>query len=164
MMGWQWWGWEEGGGRDRRCWTWQAVIVTHHLHLNPFNNHRRSAHKALSTPCFLLPPLPWRSNYDTVPTPLHFTSVHKDVRPHTHCVAAPWLFSQGVQRSLWRPWTGVEPISGVAIHPITAGLFRQDPHRARRLVVSPAAQRAADDSGMSAFRLSGSCAGKLQSF
>lgn len=42
----------------------------HHLNPSPFNNHRRSVHKALSTPCFLLPSLPWRSSGEKVPPPL----------------------------------------------------------------------------------------------
>lgn len=62
-------------GGARRRWTWQAVIVTHHLNLNPFNNHRRSVHKARSTPCFLLLSLPWRSSNEMVPPP---------------CISLPW--------------------------------------------------------------------------
>lgn len=49
--------------------------MTHRLNLNPFNNHRRSVHKARSTPCFLLLSLPWRSSHDMVPPP---------------CISLPW--------------------------------------------------------------------------
>lgn len=56
--------------------------MTHHLNLNPFNNRRRSVHKARSTPCFLLLSLPWRSSNEMVPPPPAFRC-----RGHTHAQA-----------------------------------------------------------------------------
>lgn len=71
-------------GGARRRWTWQAVIVTHHLNLNPFNNHRRSVHKAHSTPCFLLLSLPWRSSNEMVPPPcISLPRTHAHTNAHT---------------------------------------------------------------------------------
>lgn len=87
------------------------------------------------------------------------TSAHK----RTQCVATQWLFSQGVKRSLSRPWTGVEPISPITLHPITAA-SSEDTHHLHRLVVSPAAQKGAHDGGESVFRWCSGCAAKTAIF
>lgn len=141
----------DGGARRRR--TWQAAIVTHRLNLNPFNNHRRSVHKARSTPCFLLLSLPWRSSHDMVPPP---------------CISLPWTHAHtnahtALPLSDYFPW---EPKGHCDDHelewnPSVPSPFIQSPPR--RLVVSQVAQKGADDGGGSVFILRGGCAGKPQS-
>lgn len=138
--------------------------MTHHLNLNPFNNHRHSVHKAHSTPCFLLLSLPWRSSNAMVPPPpcisLPWTHAHTNAHTNAH-TALPL--------SDYFPW---EPKGHCDDHelewnPSVPSPFIQSPPLPRKthiaLVVSQVEQKAADDGGGSVFILRGGCAGKPQS-
>lgn len=135
--------------------------MTHHLNLNPFNNHRRSVHKALSTPCFLLLPLPWRSSDEMVP-PSCISLPCTKAGARTLCCRSVIILpgSQKVTVTTMN-WSGTHQSHR---HSSNHGRLLGKTHITRVALLCPQPhKKAADDGGASVFRLSGSCAGKLQS-